>query len=75
MNTFFSLSTRSDAFPKSLNRGIECPMTGVFPMGFQIPPICVIWPLELYIHIITVMYNTIREPHGDTIVQKTSLTH
>ena len=31
----FSLSSRSDAFPKSPNRGIECPMTGIFPMAFS----------------------------------------
>ena len=77
--THFSLSTRSDAFPKSLNRGIECPMIGIFPMGYRIPLIRVIWSLELYIHIITVMYNTIhklKEPsHGDIIVPKNSLTH
>ena len=60
VNTF-SLSTRSDAFPKSLESGTECPMTGIFPKGFQIPLKCVILPLELYIHIITVMYNTIHK--------------
>ena len=47
-NTFLSVSTISDAFPKSLNRGIECPMIMVFPIRFQIPLKCLICPLELY---------------------------
>ena len=41
-------------------------MIGVFPNGFQVPVKCVIWPLELYIHIITVMYIQYTSYEGTT---------